>query len=164
MFIGEAPGENEDKQGRPFVGAAGQFLEEMLATIKLQRSDIFITNVVKCRPPANRDPEPFEVKTCTEHYLFNQISLIKPRLVVTLGRHAMGLFLPQAKISAIHGQAKRLVDHVTDTTKYVVYPMYHPAAALYHAALRETLVRDFQRIPKILEKLSTESTREGEQQ
>lgn len=154
MFVGEGPGRNEDEQGRPFVGAAGRFLEEMLAAIKLTREDVFIGNVVKCRPPGNRDPEPFEVTTCTEAYLYRQIDLIQPKLICTLGRHAMSLFLPNARISQIHGQPKRLVDSATDKPTHVIFPMYHPAAALYHAPLKQTMMRDFRRIPKVLEKLA----------
>ncbi|PIY96755.1 MAG: uracil-DNA glycosylase [Candidatus Kerfeldbacteria bacterium CG_4_10_14_0_8_um_filter_42_10] len=153
MFIGEGPGEQEDLQGKPFVGQAGKFLEEMLETIGLKRKDVFITNLVKCRPPSNRDPFPDEIEVCVKNYLERQIKLIKPRLIITLGRHAMERFIPGRKISQIHGQPKRLVNHETGE-KQIYLPLYHPAAALYHGSLRETLIRDFKKIPKILEKVN----------
>jgi uracil-DNA glycosylase len=146
LFIGEAPGAEEDKQGRPFVGAAGRFLEEMLASIGLDRSDVFITNVVKYRPPSNRDPEPDEIEASWP-YLEEQIAIIKPKLIVTLGRHAMNRFLPDQLISRIHGQPKRRDGRV-------YYPLYHPAAALYNGSMREVLLSDFSRIPKVLNKLN----------
>jgi uracil-DNA glycosylase family 4 len=142
MFIGEAPGFHEDKQGRPFVGAAGQFLEELLASIDLQREDVFITNVIKCRPPANRDPETDEIEACRD-YLDQQIELIQPKMIVTLGRFSMARYFPKAKISQIHGQAKKM-DGV------IYYPMYHPAAALHQPSLRRTVQEDMKRIPQLL--------------
>lgn len=142
LFIGEAPGFHEDKQGRPFVGAAGQFLEELLASIDMSREDVFITNVVKCRPPANRDPEPDEIEAC-RGYLDRQIELLHPKMVVTLGRFSMARYYPNAKISQIHGQAKKM-DGV------IYYPMYHPAAALHQPSLRRTVQDDMKRIPQLL--------------
>lgn len=137
MLIGEGPGFNEDKQGRPFVGAAGQFLNELLAAGGLERSTVFITNVVKHRPPENRDPLPSEILACSA-YLESQIAAINPRVLVTLGRHSMGKFFPGAKISQIHGQA-RVIDG------RVVVAMYHPAAALHQGNLKQTVLDDFAR-------------------
>ncbi len=151
VFIGEAPGKNEDLQGKPFVGAAGKFLDEMLSMIELKRSDIYITNIVKYRPPNNRDPLP-EEKEAFLPYLVRQLEVIKPVLVVTLGRHSMEAFLPGLKISQIHGQPKRIM---FGTEKLVVLPLFHPAAALYNGAMRQTLVDDFARIPVIINKLET---------
>lgn len=151
VFIGEAPGKNEDEQGIPFVGAAGKFLNEMLATIQLDRSDIYITNIVKYRPPNNRDPLPEEKKAFWP-YLVRQLDVINPKVVVTLGRHSMEYFLPEQKISLIHGQPVNL--NFGDK-KFVVVPLYHPAAALYNGSLRATLIEDFMKLPtliKILEK------------
>jgi DNA polymerase len=153
MFIGEGPGENEDKQGRPFVGAAGKFLEEMLSLIGKERKDVFIGNVLKCRPPGNRDPLPEEVATCWP-WMVEQINFIKPKLVVTLGRHAMERFLPNQKISQIHGKVLRR--NIPDMGKQVFYALYHPAAALYQGSLRETLKTDFKKIPKVLEAIEKE--------
>lgn len=152
MFIGEGPGEQEDLQGRPFVGQAGQFLEEMLGMINLKREDVFIGNLVKCRPPRNRDPYPNEIEICIKHYLYHQIKIINPKLIVTLGRHAMEVFVPGKKISQIHGHPKRMINQETKV-KQVYLPLYHPAAALYHNSLRETLIKDFKKIPKILERI-----------
>ncbi len=142
MFIGEGPGFHEDKQGRPFVGAAGQFLEELLSNINLKRDAVFITNVVKCRPPANRDPEPDEIEAC-RGYLERQIELIQPKMVVTLGRFSMARYFPNAKISQIHGQPKKMEG-------VIYYPMYHPAAALHQPSLRRTVQEDMKRIPQLL--------------
>jgi len=149
VFIGEAPGKNEDEQGLPFVGAAGKFLNEMLAQAGMQRSDVFITNIVKYRPPNNRDPEPEEKKEFWP-YLLKQLQIIQPKVVITLGRHSMEYFLPGMKISQIHGQPKRIQfgDH-----KLVIVPLYHPAAALYNGSMRQTLIDDFLMVPKIIEKL-----------
>jgi uracil-DNA glycosylase len=144
MFIGEAPGFHEDQQGRPFVGAAGQFLEELLESIGLSREDVFITNVIKCRPPGNRDPLPGEMKACEPH-LERQIELIQPTVVVTLGRFSMARAFPDARISHVHGQARKVAG-------IVYYPMYHPAAALHRPSLRSTVERDMQRIPEIIER------------
>lgn len=149
VFIGEAPGKNEDEQGLPFVGAAGKFLNEMLAEIDLQRKDIYITNIVKYRPPNNRDPLPGEKREFWP-YLIRQLQVIKPRIVVTLGRHSMECFLPGAKISLIHGQAKRIG---FGNDKIVVVPLYHPAAALYNGSMRATLIEDFKKLPKIIDLL-----------
>ena len=148
LFIGEGPGQHEDEQGRPFVGAAGKLLEQLLLGIDLTRDKVFITNVVKCRPPGNRDPELTEIETCTSRYLQRQLDLIKPLLIVTLGRHAMERFLPGQRISAIHGQPKRVI--LPDLTVRVYYPVFHPAAALYRRELQTTLEQDFRKIPRIL--------------
>lgn len=147
VFIGEAPGKNEDEQGLPFVGAAGKFLNEMLAAAKLERSDVYITNIVKYRPPNNRDPLPEEKKAFWP-YLARQLDVIAPKVVVTLGRHSMEYFLPDAKISQIHGEAKRIS---FGDKKIVIVPLYHPAAALYNGSMRGTLIDDFLRVPKIIE-------------
>lgn len=145
VFIGEAPGKNEDLQGIPFVGAAGKFLNEMLETINLKREDIYITNIVKYRPPNNRDPLPEEKKDFLP-YLQKQMEIIKPKLIITLGRHSMECFLPGLRISEVHGQPKR-----KDGQVYL--PLFHPAAALYNGGMRQTLIDDFARIPIILEKV-----------
>lgn len=160
MFVGEAPGKAEDAQGLPFVGAAGKFLNEMLGTIGLKREDIFITNIVKYRPPNNRDPEAEEVKAFMP-FLFRQISIIKPKLLITLGRHAMNVFLPEAKISNVHGQPKRRSFILNKDTqlKVVILPLFHPAAALYNGGMRDTLLDDFARIPKILELINNQSNK-----
>ena len=149
VFIGEAPGKNEDEQGLPFVGAAGKFLNEMLAAADMDRSDVYITNIVKYRPPNNRDPLPDEKKAFWP-YLLKQLQIIEPKVVITLGRHSMEYFLPDMKISQIHGQAKRIQfgDH-----KLAIIPLYHPAAALYNGGMRQTLIDDFLLVPKIIEKL-----------
>jgi DNA polymerase len=149
VFIGEAPGKNEDEQGLPFVGAAGKFLDEMLGTIGMERKDIYITNIVKYRPPNNRDPLP-EEKAAFWPYLLKQLQIINPKIVITLGRHSMEYFLPGMKISAIHGQPKRIQfgDH-----KIIILPLFHPAAALYNGSLRQTLLDDFANVPKVIEQL-----------
>jgi uracil-DNA glycosylase family 4 len=156
LFIGEAPGKNEDLKGEPFVGAAGKFLNEMLAGIGLERSDIYITNIVKYRPPNNRDPLPEEKKAFLP-FLQEQIEIIEPKIIVTLGRHSGGLFLPELHISTDHGQPKRiklaLHDDHSKRFPVVILPLYHPAAALYNGGLRETLVEDFSQIPAILDKI-----------
>jgi uracil-DNA glycosylase family 4 len=145
VFIGEAPGKKEDELGVPFVGAAGKFLNEMLALIDLKREDIYITNIVKYRPPDNRDPEPSE-KEAFLPYLDAQIKVIEPKLIVTLGRHSMDVLLPGLKISQVHGEPKRY-------TGQVYLPLFHPAAALYNGGMRQTLIDDFMRIPIILKKI-----------
>jgi DNA polymerase len=142
VFIGEAPGKNEDEQGLPFVGAAGKFLEEMLTSINLRRQQVYITNIVKYRPPNNRDPEP-EEKLEFLPYLERQLNIIEPLVVVTLGRHSMECFLPGQQISKIHGQPKRVKGRV-------YLPLFHPAAALYNGGMRQTLLDDFASIPQIL--------------
>lgn len=142
MFIGEGPGFHENQSGRPFVGAAGEFLNELLQSIGLRREDVFICNVVKCRPPGNRDPEPSEIEACRE-YLDRQIDLIDPKVIVTLGRYSMARWFPSARVSHIHGQPRR-------SGKRLIVPMYHPAAALHQPSLRQEVVDDFHKLPKIL--------------
>lgn len=153
MFIGEAPGKNEDEQGIPFVGAAGKFLAEMLESIGLKREDIYITNVVKYRPPNNRDPLPDEIDACMP-WLHEQIKIIEPKVIVTLGRHAMEHFIPGKKISEVHGQAFRRT--FPDIGPQVFFALYHPAAALYNGGMRGTLIEDFKKIPKVIERLARE--------
>lgn len=153
MFIGEGPGFHEDRQGLPFVGASGKFLEEMLGSIGLTREDVFIANVVKCRPPGNRDPQSDEIEACRE-YLDRQIELIDPKVIVTLGRFSMARYFPNARISKIHGQAKKIGNRL-----YI--PMYHPAAALHQPSLRATVEADFARIPELIEQMESAS---GEEQ
>jgi uracil-DNA glycosylase family 4 len=144
MLVGEGPGFNEDKQGRPFVGQAGQFLEQLLGQAGFKRSDVYITNVVKCRPPGNRDPLPEEVETC-HVYLQQQIDLINPKVIVTLGRISMSSLLTTEPISRVHGK-ERLV-----SGRYI-YPMYHPAAALHQPSFRRYLIEDIKRLPEVLQK------------
>jgi len=148
LFVGEAPGKNEDLQGTPFVGAAGKFLEEMFRSIGLSREDVYITNIVKYRPPDNRDPHPEEIADCVP-WLREQIILIDPVVIVTLGRHAMNHFFPGMKISEAHGRPFRKA--FPDIGTRVFVPLYHPAAALYNGNMRETLKSDFLRVPKVLE-------------
>ncbi len=158
MFIGEGPGFQEDKQGRPFVGPAGQFLVELLASINLKRSDVFITNVVKHRPPGNRDPLPAEINACND-YLERQIAAIDPQVIVTLGRHSMEKFFGGEKISSIHGRA-RMIDG------RICIAMYHPAAGLHQQSLKETIRSDFKKIPLIIaeaERQSAEKPRKTEE-
>ncbi len=145
VFIGEAPGYNEDRTGRPFVGQAGRLLEDLLASIGLKRSDVFICNVVKCRPANNRDPYPAEIEACRP-YLDRQLAAIQPRLVVTLGRYSMARYIPGESISRVHGQARR----VGETW---VLPMFHPAAALHKEQYRSLLQQDFGRIPALLDRV-----------
>lgn len=151
MFIGEGPGQNEDQQGRPFVGAAGQFLNELLATISLKRTDVYIANVVKCRPPGNRDPLPEEIEAC-HPWLDGQIAFINPRVIVTLGRHSMAVFFPGESITRIHGSV-RVVGNRT------ILPMFHPAAALYRQELRGVLAEDFKKIPTAIERIRQQQAR-----
>ena len=152
LFIGEGPGANEDEQGRPFVGRAGKLLDELLGVVPLLRSDVHITNVVKCRPPGNRDPLPGEVRACWP-YLEAQIGLLKPHVIATLGRHAMNRFLPNARISDQHGRA-------TVWRDIVIFPLYHPAAALRSTTLRQTLENDIRRLPEaVLQSLEMNATR-----
>lgn len=146
VFIGEAPGKNEDVQGIPFVGAAGKFLNEMLEMIGMNRDDIYITNIVKYRPPNNRDPLP-EEKQAFLPFLEAQLQVIQPKLVITLGRHSMDSLLPGLKISQVHGQPKRYKGQV-------YLPLFHPAAALYNGGMRQTLIDDFVPIPTIIKKIS----------
>jgi DNA polymerase len=143
MFIGEGPGFYENEQGRPFVGAAGKFLDELLAQAALKREDVWITNIVKCRPPGNRDPLPEEVAACNE-YLERQIHAVDPSIIITLGRHSMGKFMPGAKITAVHGQMRRVGD------RYVI-AMFHPAAALHQASLKPAVLADFAKLPQLLQ-------------
>jgi DNA polymerase len=143
MLIGEAPGYHEDQQGRPFVGPAGRFLTELLARAGLRREDVFITNVVKCRPPNNRDPAPGEIRTCTSTWLEKQIEAINPQVIITLGRYSMALFLPNQSITKVHGQPHRVNGRV-------IVPMFHPAAALHQDRFREPLLKDFEKLPQIL--------------
>jgi DNA polymerase len=150
VFIGEAPGKNEDLQGIPFIGAAGKFLNEMLATIGLKREDIYITNIVKYRPPNNRDPLP-EEKEAFLPYLQAQLEIIQPTIVVTLGRHSMNCFLPDLQISKVHGQPKRYKGQV-------YLPLFHPAAALYNGGMRQTLIDDFSKIPAVINMIKTANT------
>ena len=142
LFIGEAPGWHEDQQGRPFVGPAGQFLEELLASIGLKRQDVYICNVLKCRPPDNRDPLPIEIKTC-QQWLDRQLQLIHPKMIVTLGRYSMARFFPGETITKVHGKARR-------EGGVIYYAMYHPAAALHQQKLRETIKADMLKIPPLL--------------
>lgn len=142
MFIGEGPGFHENEQGRPFVGAAGQFLDQLLAQAGVTRSQVWITNVVKCRPPQNRDPLPDELVACDIH-LKRQIEAVNPSIIVTLGRFSMGKFMPGAKISAVHGQMRRIGD------RYVI-AMFHPAAALHQASLKPAIMADFAKLPDLL--------------
>jgi uracil-DNA glycosylase family 4 len=154
VFIGEAPGKKEDEQGIPFVGAAGRFLNEMLEMIDLKRDDVYITNIVKYRPPNNRDPLPEEKKAFLP-YLQSQLEVIQPKVIVTLGRHSMNCFLPDLQISQVHGQPKRIKLQLkanSDTLEVVILPLFHPAAALYNGAMRQTLIDDFALIPTIIKK------------
>lgn len=157
MFIGEGPGQREDEQGRPFVGPSGRLLDELLASINLDRSKVYITNVVKCRPPGNRDPYPHEIEACAP-YLERQLALIRPKVVITLGRHSMAKFFPGASISRIHGQPKR-----SGNTFY--FPMFHPAAALHRSELMSTLKADMLKVPALIEeaRAAPESTAAGSQ-
>ncbi len=149
MFIGEAPGKDEDLQGEPFVGSAGKFLTEMIEGLGWKRKDVYIANVLKHRPPNNRDPLPEEAEACWP-YLKRQIELIQPKLIVFLGRHAMNRFFPTLRISKVHGQAFRK-DFINK--KQVFLALYHPAAALYNGSMRAVLEADFRKIPKILDKI-----------
>ena len=158
MFIGEGPGFHEDRQGKPFVGPAGNFLDELLGYAGLKRSEVFITNVVKCRPPENRDPQPEELAACRQ-YLDAQIAAINPRIIVTLGRFSMARFIEDGKISRIHGYPHKVYNRIMIT-------MYHPAAALHQPALKDALIQDFSRLrdlmnqptPSLMEQNYTEST------
>lgn len=172
VFIGEAPGKNEDQQGLPFVGVAGKFLNDMLAMIGLKREDVYITNIVKYRPPNNRDPLPDEKQEFLP-YLEQQLEVIQPKIVITLGRHSLNCFLPDLSISQVHGQPKRLKISLSSKSQVasskkkennsqletrnlltlVILPLFHPAAALYNGGMRQTLIDDFAKIPLILRKL-----------
>jgi uracil-DNA glycosylase family 4 len=150
VFIGEAPGKKEDLEGRPFIGAAGKFLSEMLESVKLKREDVYITNVVKYRPPNNRDPLPSEKESCRQ-WLNDELSVIKPKLIVFLGRHAMSNFFPKEKISEVHGTL--LHKKIDGFPVEYFLPLYHPAAALYNGGLRQALLDDFKKIPSALKRL-----------
>jgi uracil-DNA glycosylase family 4 len=142
LFIGEAPGWHEDQQGRPFVGPAGQFLDQLLASIGLRREEVYIANVIKCRPPQNRDPLPAEIQSCRK-WLDRQIEIIQPQMIVTLGRYSLARYFPNQSISKIHGKPRKSGD-------VIYYPMYHPAAALHQGSLRKTIETDMLKIPQIL--------------
>lgn len=163
VFIGEAPGKNEDIEGKPFVGAAGKFLSEMLAGIGMKREDIYITNIVKYRPPNNRDPLPEEKKTFLP-YLQAQLEVIRPKIVVTLGRHSLSCFLPDLQISKVHGEPKRIRINFHDGGHegypLVILPLFHPAAALYNGSMRQTLIDDFNSIPAIIKQVSHSNTKQ----
>ncbi len=146
VFIGEAPGKKEDEQGLPFIGAAGKSLTTMLETIGLERHDVYITNIVKYRPPNNRDPLPDE-KAAFWPYLERQLAIIDPKIIVTLGRHSMEYFLPGVKISEVHGQPQTVL---LGKKQFIVLPLFHPAAALYNGGLRQTLLDDFQQLASIV--------------
>ncbi|MFI5226416.1 MAG: uracil-DNA glycosylase family protein [Candidatus Limnocylindrales bacterium] len=148
VFVGEGPGFNEDRQGRPFVGAAGTFLGELLGSVGWRRDEVFITNIVKCRPPGNRDPEPDEVAACAP-YLHRQLEALDPALIVTLGRHSLARFMPGGRIGQVHGTT-RPVDPETGARDATVFAMYHPAAALHQGSLRQTLLDDMTQVPAAL--------------
>ncbi len=154
-FIGEGPGFYEDQQGRPFVGAAGKFLDDLLRSIDLDRKTVFIANVVKCRPPGNRDPQPDEIAACSK-YLDGQLAAIEPKVIVTLGRHSMQRYFPGESIGRVHGQPRR-------KGEVIVVPMYHPAAALHQGSLRATIEADFRRLPQFVARaLGGETESSGE--
>lgn len=159
MFVGEGPGFEEDRQGRPFVGRSGQFLTEMLGKVGIKREDVFITNVVKCRPPNNRDPQPDELAACSD-YLTRQIALINPRIIVTLGRFSMGRWFPGASITKVHGQVKNI------GRGRVALAMFHPAAALRNPAWATDFERDIQQLPRLIERAqrANEAAQRGEAQ
>ena len=150
MFIGEGPGFYENEQGRPFVGQAGKYLEELLQKIGLKRTEVYITNVVKCRPPANRDPQDEELTAC-HNFLERQIRVIQPRIIVTLGRFSMGLYLKEAKISLVHGNAVWVRGQM-------IIPMYHPAAGLHQPALKASIEKDFLKVPEYIQKARSTPT------
>ncbi len=154
MLIGEAPGWHEDQQGRPFIGPAGRYLDQLLASINLKREQVYIANVIKCRPQGNRDPLPTEIRNCRK-WLERQIELIRPKMIVTLGRYSMAMFFPGKSISKIHGTTQK-----RDNTIY--YAMYHPAAALHQQSLRQTIETDMLKIPSLL--TQAESMTKAEQQ
>jgi len=156
MLIGEGPGFHENEQGLPFVGAAGKLLDELLSGIGLKRADVFITNVVKCRPPGNRDPEPQELIACNA-YLDHQIQIINPKIIVTLGRFSMAKFMPNVKITQVHGQA-RWVDN------RLIVAMYHPAAALHQGSLKPALEQDFKKLPGMIDSASQRSEKSRPEQ
>ena len=142
LFIGEAPGWHEDQQGRPFVGPAGQFLDQLLTSIDLRREEVYIANVIKCRPPQNRDPLPAEIQSCRK-WLDRQIEIIHPQMIITLGRYSLARYFPNESIGKMHGKPRKLGG-------LIYYPMYHPAAALHQGSLRRTIETDMLRIPQLL--------------
>ena len=142
LFIGEAPGWHEDQQGRPFVGPAGQFLDQLLASISLRREEVYIANVIKCRPPQNRDPLPAEIQNCRK-WLDRQIEIIQPQMIITLGRYSLARYFPNESIGKIHGKPRK-------SGGVIYYPMYHPAAALHQGSLRRTIETDMLKIPQLL--------------
>lgn len=154
VFIGEAPGKNEDIQGKPFVGAAGKFLNQMLEEIGTKRENVYITNIVKYRPPNNRDPEPEEKEACKD-WLLEELNLISPKLIAFLGRHSLQYFFPNEKISQIHG--KLLIKKIPKLPTKYFFALYHPAAALYNGSMREVLMNDFKKLPKVLDKIDQEN-------
>jgi uracil-DNA glycosylase len=154
MFIGEGPGARENEVGRPFVGASGKFLDQLLEQAGVTRADVWITNVVKCRPPGNRDPLPDEVEICTSNYLQHQIKIVDPSIIVTLGRFSMGLFFKGAKITQIHGQMQKVGDRF-------VIAMFHPAAALHNLSLKPQIMADFANLPELLKEARAERGRSG---
>jgi len=156
VFVGEAPGATEDATGRPFVGRAGKLLEELLIALKMERKDVWIGNIIKHRPPKNRDPLPEELAAC-EVYLTRQLSAINPRLIVTLGRFSMNYFYPEGKISRDHGNLIKVKD-------YYVFPVYHPAAALRNGKMFEALKKDFLKIPSVIEEINEENSRKLKEQ
>ena len=156
LFIGEAPGWHEDQQGRPFVGPAGKFLEELLASIGMKRNQVYIANVIKCRPPANRDPLPGEIQICSK-WLNHQIELIRPKMIVTLGRYSMARYFANESISKVHGKARKQGDTI-------YYAMYHPAAALHQGSLRKVIEADMLKIPQILAQAEKLTEAEAEPQ
>lgn len=155
LFIGEAPGKKEDALGKPFIGSSGKFLEEMLTSIHIKREDVFITNIVKCRPPENRDPLPQEITRCTP-WLIEQINIINPQLIITLGRYSMNFFFPELKISSAHGKIHK-AQPLFLKKKYQFLTLYHPAAAIYNRRLRETLFSDFKKILTFPQKRTTKN-------
>lgn len=159
LFIGEAPGRNEDLQGRPFVGAAGKFLDELLSTIDLTRDQVYVTNIVKYRPPSNREPTVEEKKSCRV-WLNSELLFIKPKVIVTLGRHALGKFVPDARISVDHGSS------FSHSTGIPIFAVYHPAAALYNPNLKDTMKEDFRKLDRFIkdseQKIKSKSEKEGE--
>ena len=142
LFIGEAPGWHEDQQGRPFVGPAGRFLDDLLDSIGLRREQVYIANVIKCRPPQNRDPLPSEMQSCRK-WLARQIEIIQPKMIITLGRYSLARYFPNESIGKIHGKPRKVGD-------VICYPMYHPAAALHQGSLRKIIEADMLQIPQIL--------------
>lgn len=154
VFIGEAPGKNEDLIGEPFVGMAGHLLDDMLQSVHIDRNQIYITNIVKYRPPKNRDPLPQE-KAAFWPYLKKQLAIIKPKLVVTLGRHSMAMFVPKGKISELHGTTQEIIIKDTEQSfKCTLLILYHPSAAIYRRSVKTALMQDFSTIPSLLAKLN----------